>query len=195
MAAPTSATHPIPSPGGGAPRSESLIYMIAGGNHTLIHRCRAQARRMRNAGGNLMKGKPYQASSHIQYFAVPLPSFSSLLRRYEKSTLPPGEGIGPMWSSAPTKKTDTPRRGGHWPSVTPVRYPTGGRAMLAPTSATHLWNRCRAGPWSRRKRPPLTRGLSPPKGGDWGRDEADTFSLPPALRATSLIRGRLSGGR
>ena len=111
--------------------------MIAGGNHTLIHRCRAQARRMRNAGGNLMKGKPYQASSHIQYFAVPLPSFSSLLRRYEKSTLPPGEGIGPMWSSAPTKKTDTPRRGGHWPSVTPVRYPTGGRAMLAPTNTTH----------------------------------------------------------
>ena len=25
-------------PGGGAPRSESEIYMIAGGNHTLIHR-------------------------------------------------------------------------------------------------------------------------------------------------------------
>ena len=48
---------------------------------------------MRNAGGNLMKGKSYQASSHIQYFAVPLPSFSSLLRRYEKSTLPPGEGM------------------------------------------------------------------------------------------------------
>ena len=28
---------PIPSPGGGAPRSESLIYMIAGGNHTIIN--------------------------------------------------------------------------------------------------------------------------------------------------------------
>ena len=93
MTAPTRTSHRTPSPGGGAPRSESLIYMIAGGNHTLIHRCRAQARRMRNAGGNLMKGKPYQASSHIQYFAVPLPSFASLLRRYEKSTLPPGEGI------------------------------------------------------------------------------------------------------
>ena len=51
---------------------------------------------------------------------------------------PEGEGIfGPMWSSAPTKRTDTPRRGGHWPSVTPVRYPTSGRAMLAPTSAAH----------------------------------------------------------
>ena len=50
------------------------------------------------------------------------------------------------------------RRGGHWPSVTAVRYPTGGRAMLAPTRAAHLWQYCRAGPWSRRKKAPLCKG-------------------------------------
>ena len=38
------ATPLIPSPGGGAPRSESLIYMIAGGNHTLIHRWHGASR-------------------------------------------------------------------------------------------------------------------------------------------------------
>ena len=167
MAAPTSATHPIPSPGGGAPRSESQIYMIAGGNHTLIHRCRAQARRMRNAGGNLMKGKPYQASSHIQYFAVPLPSFSSLLRRYEKSTLPPGEGIC-------------------------------GRSMTAPTNATRLWQYCRAGPWSRRKKAPLCKGGCQPN-----RLTGGLFCIVPLQSLRHFLtkmpppftQGRLSGGR
>ena len=52
-------------------------------------RCRALARRKRNAGGNLTISTPHQASSHIQYFAVPLPPQCA-----HWGTLPPGEGIG-----------------------------------------------------------------------------------------------------
>ena len=77
---------------------------------------------MRNAGGNLGISTPYQASSRVQHFAIPLPSFSSLLRRYEKSTLPPGEGIGGRSMTAPTREA-TP----YW------EIPTDGIAVLGMT--------------------------------------------------------------
>ena len=50
----------------------------------------------------------------------------------------------------------------------------------------------RAGPWSRRKRPPpLTRGLSPPYGSDWG---VNSLRLRLAAKPPPSKRGR-QGGR
>ena len=85
---------------------------------------------MRNAGGNLAISTPYQASSRVQHFAIPLPSFSSLLRRYEKSTLPPGEGICGRSMTAPTWNIVHLCRGG-------VPPPANGTGNPSPTSAAH----------------------------------------------------------
>ena len=65
-----------------------------------------------------MKGKSYQASSHIQYFAVPLPPQCA-----HWGTLPPGEGIYGRSMTAPMDVEATPYR----------EIPTDGMAVLGMT--------------------------------------------------------------